>query len=214
MSHRTTIFYFLLLGCLVILPTSLLLGQVTGAPQRATIQQLLNCLRESSIEDSSCFDQGAVINELLRRKPVDKLLTTYTSSSDSFQTRLILQALLYHISDAKVAGFMRKKLDSSAEEGNYYAAMYLAKTGDTTALSILNRHFWQWQVSSWQLATTAKLFGKFKFRPAIENLIKSVDAASLNLVEEALASLKRFYPRTPTFTTLEDAKKYYQSQRH
>jgi len=87
---------------------------------------------------------------------------------------------------------------------------YLAKRGDKQALEILNENYFEYGVSSVQWADTVQWFGKYKYQPAIPNLIKSLDAASLNLVGAAQSSLKQLFKGPhPTFKTIEEMKIYF-----
>ena len=180
----------------------------------ATTSSLLTRLATVDTSDSHYSVQDSILTELLRRKPVDQLIATYKHPANDTQAKQLLQSVLYHIRDKTVTAFMHSLLSDSATTATYYAAMYFAKCGDTTALSLLDRHLWDWPVSSWQMSYTVRLFGKYKYYPAIDNLIDELQAASLNLSGEALAALKEFYPNSPQFGDPDEAVKYFRKIRH
>ena len=121
--------------------------------------------------------------------------------------------MLYQIHDPAVVAAFKRRLAESEREEDYYVANYLGELGDVKALEILNRHYFRYPVSSLKWSFTASLFGKFNYRPAIPNLIDSLNAASLNLAGAALESLQALYPGAPThFKTLAEAQEYFENQ--
>ena len=117
--------------------------------------------------------------------------------------------VLYQIQDDRIYYAFAGRLNEKETEESYYVANYLAKRGHESALATLNRHFWQYPVSSWQMSYTAELFGKYKYQPALSNLVDCLDAASLNLAAAACEALREFYPGPRRFATPEEAKEYY-----
>ena len=140
---------------------------------------------------------------------VSRLLGSLAATSDEDQrTEIILE--LYNIDDPRVVTALDGLLSHKASKQHYYVAQYLAKRGDEKALAILNKNYFKYPVSSQQWAFSVHAFGLYKYTPAVPNLIKSLGAASLNVVDEAVWSLKQIYPGSPeSFRTPEEAIAYF-----
>ena len=175
----------------------------------ASVHSLLQCLTDSSSKNVYRWNRADVADELVRRSPVDSLVAAYGFISSTQQRSFLLASVLYQIQDSRIDSLMLSILTNSITEDNYYSAMYLAKHGNSSALSILNAYFWNWPVSSWQMSSTAALFGYHKYYPATHTLIKALGAASLNLSTAALEALVRLYPQSPKFSSAPEAVKYY-----
>ncbi|EEF58036.1 hypothetical protein [Pedosphaera parvula] len=147
---------------------------------------------------------------LLERRQTEFLINAYQQSSDARVRSYLVSRVLYYIEEPAVLAVFRAQLSEEEDEESYYVANYVAKTGDTKALKILNCHYYLYPVSSVQWSDTVELFGKFGYRPAIPNLIESLDAASFNLVDAAEESLEKLYPDSPRkFESLEAARDYF-----
>jgi hypothetical protein len=121
-----------------------------------------------------------------------------------------VSGVLGEIDDARVERAFSEHVGEQEDEENYYVLLYLAKHGRTNALDILNRHYFQYPVSSWQWSSAVELFGKAKYKPAITNLVGSLDAASLNVSAAACWSLGEIFPDAPKkFRGPSEAKHYY-----
>ena len=143
------------------------------------------------------------------RDGVDSLINVYNHQIDIRERSLLLKSALYQTEDDRVESLMRLVLTNSVTEDCYYSAMYLAKRGDSTALAILNKSFWNWPVSSWQMSFTARLFGERKYYRSTDNLIEALEAVSVNLSGEALTALETLYPGAPKFEAPSTAQKYF-----
>ena len=156
---------------------------------------------------------GEICAVLLARREVSVLLDGLAHCPGTAGRDYLVSRVLYHIQDAAIADAFEKRLGEGESEEDYYIANYLAKSGNRRPLEVLNRHYFRYPVSSWQWSYTAALFGKYGYRPAIPNLIWSLDAASLNLVGEAWGSLKLLYPDSPReFESPSAAKSYFQER--
>jgi HEAT repeat protein len=139
----------------------------------------------------------AICEILLERRQTEFLVNAYRQSSNESVRGYLATRGLYQIDEPSVLELFRSRLSEKEDEEACYITIYVAETGDTKALEILNRHYFQYPVSSWQWADTVELFGKFGYRPAIPNLVDSLNAASLNLACAACASLKQLYLDAP-----------------
>lgn len=154
----------------------------------------------------------AVRTELVRRRDIPFLIDAYAGSSNP-STRYQVILMLYEIEDPAVLGAFRRWLSDSEDDTDYWIADYLARHGDSSALASLNRHYFKYPVSSVQWAYTVRLFGRFGYRPAIPNLVDSLNAASLNLTEAAFDALSLLYPDAPRkFESLEATQRYFQAR--
>ena len=76
----------------------------------------------------------------------------------------------------------------------YKILLRRAKRGEREALGLLNDSYCRWGVPSYEASEAVMLFGKYGFEPAIPNLFRSLDAASLNLGGAAMESMKLLLP--------------------
>jgi len=178
----------------------------------APVAQLIEFLSVDSILGSRCrWAPSDIQDELARRRPITRLLLAYRRSHDPDQRRFLLD-VLYRIDSPRVARFMRREATRDPSEIAFFANEYLARRGSDRSLGILAKNFHTYPVSSQQAAATACLFGTFRYRPAIPVLVSCLRAASLNLQEAALASLRRLFPDTPAeFPSSEDAIRYFET---
>lgn len=158
-----------------------------------------------------------ISDELRRRGHLTQLLARYGSTTNP-DIRDGLEHLAYNSRSPAARSFLNRVFAERLDDGEhlYWPAMYLAKQCDRAALHYLDPGpnsqsiADNFSVSSTQFAETASLFGKCKYRPSIPYLIKiGLNAASLNLVDAADQSLRRFYPNSPHFDSLEAEQKYF-----
>ena len=151
-----------------------------------------------------------IVPELIRRKDTPELLRAFEHPKDDYQKEEVMN-ILYQIDDSTIFKTMKKYANPTLKTTTmYYCLNYLAKRGDIEALSILNDNYFSFPVSSLQLSYTAELFGRFKYKPATNNLIISLGAMVINLAEAALESLQEMYPDAPRdFESFEEAQKYF-----
>jgi len=146
------------------------------------------------------------------RKAVVELLEKFESPVDNCQHRHVAEAL-YAIEDPRILASFRKHLSNRLTWEDYLCLNYVAKTGDKDAMKILNDNYFKYPTSSLQWSYTVRLFGKFHYEPAIPNLIESLGAASLNLVDAAIDSLEQLCPGPhPEFSSIDEARKYFQGR--
>lgn len=144
-----------------------------------------------------------------QRDDVSRLLDSFAATSDEDErTEIVLE--LYKMDDPRIVAVFRANLSRDASRLHYFIAQYLAKRGEEKALAILNENYFEYPVSSQQWAYSVHAFGQYRYTPAIPNLIKSLQAASLNVVDEAVWSLRQIFPGSPeSFGTPEEAVAYF-----
>jgi len=156
---------------------------------------------------------GAICRELKARREVPVLVTAYTSSTNPAVRCHLVSEVLYWIDDKRVERAFSEHVSEQEDEETYYMLLYLARRGSTNALDILNRHYFHYLVSSWQWSAAVTLFGKHKYKPAITNLVESLDAASLNVSAAACVSLGQIFPDAPKkFRDPDEAKRFYEER--
>ncbi len=156
---------------------------------------------------------GAICDELRARREVDFLLATLATSTNAYVRSVLVSHVLYRIDDKRIRKAFLNRLSEAEDEESYFVANYLAERGVTRALDVLNRHYFQYPVPSFQWAVTASLFGKYRYRAAVSNLIESLDAASLNLAGAACDSLQKIFPNSPRHFNGPTAARIYFTKR-
>jgi hypothetical protein len=158
-----------------------------------------------------------ISDELRRRGHLTEILAQYGNTTNA-DIRDGLEHLAFHSRSPEAQSFLNRVFTERLDDGEhlYWPAVYLAKQCDRAALHYLDpgptsRSIADnFSVSSAQFAETASLFGKCSYRPSIPYLVKiGLNAASLNLVDAADQSLRRFYPNSPHFNSLEAEQKYF-----
>lgn len=186
------------------------------APQMkdAPVGQLIQCLSAEAVLESRCpWPPQDIQDELVRRRPITRLVQAYRHSPDPDQRRFLLD-VLYRIDSPRIARFMRREATREPSETSYFANSYLARRGSRRSLGILARNFHAFPVSSLQMSATARLFGTLCYRPAVPALVSCLRAGSGNLQEAALASLRMLFPGAPAeFQSTEDAIRYFETAR-
>ncbi len=180
--------------------------QTKSAIQKESTSSLINCLLKWDVgkEDSTCEDLEGIEKELVRRDAVKPLMKFL----DSTHSGTCLLTLL-SIKDKRVTVYVRRRFSEIPTRENYHFAIYLFENGDASMLAVLNRKYWEWQVSSVERGVAAKIFGKRKYRPALKHLVESLDAASGNLVDDAEWSLRQFFPDAPKFNSNKEMRDYF-----
>jgi hypothetical protein len=159
-------------------------------------------------QDVSFF--WAICDELVARREVDLLLAALNASKSDFAREWLVKDVLYRIDDRRVYDAFAQRLGDKEDAESYYVALYLAERGNTTALATLNRHDFQYSVSSFEWAGAVETFGKFRYMPAASNLVESLDAASLNVSAAACDALQEIFPDSPRhFSGPTEAGNYY-----
>lgn len=181
--------------------------------QKYSIKELLNYLSLNSInwqyEKYQNDIRFIIRDELVRRKQIAPLIEAFENPLDQDQQLIVAESLFY-IDDDTIAPTFKNHVSSDINDTMYFCLNYLAKRGDQEALQILNNNYFQYGVSSAQWADTVQWFGKYKYKPAIPNLINSLNAASLNLVGAAQESLGQIFAGPhPEFKTIEEMKVYF-----
>jgi hypothetical protein len=149
-----------------------------------------------SISPTHCADLAK--REILRRRPVQKLLTAVREASIADGKGLQAIHLLEQIKGPEVERGLRRIAETfDTDPGNYLALLHFADMCQTWSLQVLNSHWFGWRIPSFVWAGAVEDFGRCDYRPATTHLISSLDAASLNLVDAADDSLRRMYPNGP-----------------
>lgn len=144
---------------------------------------------------------------------VDVLLSKLSHTREESERTHIIAFDLWNLNDPKIERDFVKRLSPKTTEEAYYVAQYLAKRGNKDALEILSRNNFKYPISSLQWSYTLKEFARHKFTPAIPTLIDDLDAASLNVVDEAFRALLVSYPDSPTtFASLREMKSYFEKR--
>ena len=154
------------------------------------------CGRGASISATHCADLAK--REILRRKPVQELLTAVLEADVTDGKGLQAMHLLEQIKGPEVEPGLRHIAENfDANPGNYLALLHFADMCQTWSLQVLNNHWLEWSIPSFVWAEAVEDFGRCDYRPATNHLISSLDAASGNLVDAADDSLRRMYPNGP-----------------
>lgn len=166
---------------------------------RYSTGDLIDLLSEPSFDENGIYEENepyyvrAIKAELAKRGPVDRLAAAFAQTDDPLQRRLIFEVLV-NLRSAPSLAALRSSATQQTEEANYLANLYFAQRCDTAALANLNANYGRYSVSSLELASVAKAFGDCDYKAAVPNLVRSVDAASLNLGGAAHLSLQKIYP--------------------
>ncbi|MDA2924148.1 hypothetical protein MYX65_05745 [Acidobacteria bacterium AH-259-L09] len=151
-----------------------------------------------------------VRKELVRRKPVEKLVAEFNDPRENDLYRLEIVRVLYEMDDPLIRKAFEEYRPEDTDEIAYYRVNYLARLGDGQALKALNDNYGQYHVSSLQWASSVEQFSRFQYRPAIPNIIESLKHSSLDVAVAAYQSLRKFYPgRHPELRSFEEAYKYF-----
>ena len=162
------------------------------------------------LKDRDPFFLEAICDELVAWREVEFLLASLNASKKEDVREWLVSEVLYRIDDRRVYDVFAQRLGDKEDEESYFVTLYLAKRGNTAALATLNRHYFQYPVSSLQWSYTAKIFGKFRFMPAARKLVESLEAASLNLSAAARSALQEIFPDSPRhFSGPTEARNYY-----
>jgi hypothetical protein len=146
------------------------------------------------------------------------LFSEFQRSRDQQQQLGIIYAL-YRIDDPEVDAFFRKLVAGRFDDGEdlYYPLNYLAKRCDSAALGVLSgrgKGDYKGYPGCLQWTTTVELFGKCKYSPAIPYLIRSINAACMNIGIAAVDDLRAMFPGSPDFKNYspEEIQHYFRSR--
>ncbi len=191
------------------LSSSMLLAQdmnqeIEKTPSRKR-RERLKC--ESVLEYS---ERAKFRDELTRRREINFLIRAFKASRDDCQKEWIVAAL-YQIQrpkDHRIMQFMRSIATTDTGEQTWLALQYLAEEGDRNALAILNRNCYRYHVPSMAWGDTLVLFGRYKYRPAIPCLVRSIGSVA---GEQAIEGLRLLFPGCPSdFGSIEEAQAYFE----
>lgn len=197
---------------------SLVMARLARAPtyERFSNNDLLTA--SVGLDASLCAASGANIShdhcaelakqEILRRKPVKELLAAVREAVMVNGKGAEAIQILEEIKGPGVEAGLRSIAEPfTTDPGNYLALLHFADMCQTWSLRVLNRHWFEWGISSVLWAQAVTDFGRCEYRPATVNLISDLDAASGNLIDAAYDSLRRMYPDGPKVSFGEAAVK-------
>lgn len=145
--------------------------------------------------DSHAIDfTSEVEQELIKRSPYRDLFDLFERTSDDFQQAWIMDVLSQMRAPAADSFFHRYLHGKTDEMTTYLALKYFALVCDQEALGILNKHYFQYQISSREWAAIVGSFGECKYKPAVPHILETVTAAALNLGYASHLSLLAMYP--------------------
>jgi len=159
----------------------------------------------------------SVEQEIVRRRPYKNLSDTFARTTDVIQLEWIAD-VLGQMRGAEADAVLRPYVSNSREEPTYFALKYFALACDSKALGILNRNYFKYPGSSMEWATIVRSFGDCRYKPAVPNLVGSVNAALINLGYASHLSLLAMYPDakiefTDPLVTQNAWKKYLRAHR-
>jgi len=164
-----------------------------------SVHQVLACAK-----DQKCrlhYEEWELADAISRHQNITALIDAY-QGADEGQREIIVLAL-YSLRDLRVEAFMRTiafrglKPHEPDYEPQWYPLQYLARVCDGRALARLSRpenirEAYPVGCILWQ--DTVKAFGDCNYRPAVPYLIDALDTACLNINDNALQALKKFFP--------------------
>jgi hypothetical protein len=89
---------------------------------------------------------------------------------------------------------LRPYVSKQTEETAYLALKYFARACDDNALAILNKNYFKYPTSSMEWASVVRSFGECRYKPAVPNLVGTVNAMMINLGYASHMSLLAIYP--------------------
>jgi hypothetical protein len=173
------------------------------ALKHMTDQQLVECLRDQPkncpIPDQD-RDLEWIAGTLGQRKHPDLLISAY-SGADQHQRYYLVRALSM-INKPRVLEFMRPIAFENLPAGQdnddvFFPLDYLAQRCDQRALARLNRRVnfdKSFPMGCIYFAPTVEAFARCNYRAAAPNLVLSLDAACLNIIDAAEEGLHKFFP--------------------
>lgn len=136
-------------------------------------------------------------------------------TSDNYCLKVVIvMNILSDIKDKRILETYKRLMNEELDRYMYYIVLYVAKTGDTKALDILNKNYYRYGVSSAEWAEAIKLFGKFRYELAAPHMVNSLQSASINVIEASVESLEQIYPyskKFEEFDTLADLQNYWEN---
>jgi hypothetical protein len=145
------------------------------------------------IDDHALDSVEAIEDELIRRHPVAGIVHIFDITSDRIQQAWMLD-ILARLRGDKTDAALRPFVTEGLDDANYLALKYFAEKCDAPALTMLNRNYFKYGASSMEWASIVREFGKCRYKPASENLVRSIGAMNIDLGYAALQSLEMMYP--------------------
>ena len=189
--------------CVVVILLLLAANSASARPvQELTMKESIDCL-----ETGGSCDQDEAAHELLLRGDMNALIAAYEQSADLFQRQRLVQALL-NVDSPQVLEFMRRIARPLPDREVFMANLYLARRGDKKGLENLNRA--GGNASSIEWAAVMRLFGKYRYRPAVGNLVLALEEASGNVSQAARESVRMLFPGAPAdFPSTQAEQRYF-----
>ena len=211
-SAAAATFLTLVVSCTGQAPNNPTAVEVAAKIKALTDQQLIDCLRATTISpfvpinpntEQECLlaesdrDVAIIEGELADRRHPDLLIAAYESTDDDDQRRNLVKTLS-QIDDPKVATFMGSvAFEFPPLAGDYLALDYLAHRCQEPALKRLNRSFplgKRAAIACVTLRPVVEDFGRCDYRAAAPNLVRALLAPCSSLNVAAKEDLQMFFP--------------------
>lgn len=167
-------------------------------PRGMSVQQVLACAKDRDCR--SHHDEWELANAISHHQNIAALIDAYQRAGESQRDVIVLA--LYSLRDLRVEAFMRTiafrglKPREPDYDPQWYPLQYLARVCDGRALARLSRpenirESYPVGCILWQ--DTVEAFGDCNYRPAVPYLIDALDTACMNINDNALQALKKFF---------------------
>ena len=191
------------------------LSQAQESIRSMSTPQLLRVLSEVEDPFAGSLRADTATDELLKRGNIPGLIEAYNHPINRSEQDELMEGVFSQIRTKRVEAFMESHRADSVGFAEYYVVGYLADLGDRKALAILNKHLWDWPTSSWGMSYDIPMFAKYKYWPAVPNIIDCLDAASGNLAGAAYDAIYKFYPHAKrNFDSIKAMQKYFRKLAH
>lgn len=164
-----------------------------------SVQQVLVCAKDRDCR--SHYDEWELADAISRDQNISVLIDAYQRVDEGQRDVIVLA--LYSLRDLRIEAFMRTiafrglKPREPDYDPQWYPLQYLARVCDGRALARLSRpenirESYPVGCILWQ--DTVEAFGDCNYRPAVPYLIAALDTACMNINDNALQALKKFFP--------------------
>jgi hypothetical protein len=135
----------------------------------------------------------SVEQEIAKRRPYKELSYVFAQTTDEVQ-RAWMADVLAEMRGPEADAVLRPHVSKAQDETAYLALKYFARACDPEALGILNNNYFKYSTSSVEWASIVRSFGECKYKPAVPNLVGTVNAMMVDLGYASHLSLLAIYP--------------------
>jgi hypothetical protein len=135
-----------------------------------------------------------ISDELVKRKAIKEVVELF-EKDEGFISEGWCFGILEKLRGPETDNLLKGLATKEPTDRAHLANKYFAEVGEQFALENLNANYFQ-NGSSYEWSEIVELFGKYKYYPATENIISTINAASLNLAGASLEALITMYPET------------------